>query len=195
MTQPSHRQPKTSKWDDPRLKPLTGMQQRFVDEYLIDCNATQAALRAGYAKSSVKVHGPKMLSYPHIKHAIDLKMEERSEKTKITAEDVLTELAKIAFGNPADLFDEDGHQIPIQDMTPEQTALIGGMDVISTVTKAGDQETTIKLKRNDKLKALEMVGKHVNINAFNTENALKMASTNGEQYKAVIVFEKVDDEK
>jgi len=78
---------------------LTKKQQQFVLEYLKDLNATQAAIRAGYSKNSAKEIGHENLTKPHIKEKIDEAMINRSERVKMTADDVLREIRDLAFRN------------------------------------------------------------------------------------------------
>ena len=78
---------------------LTKKQQQFVLEYLKDLNATQAAIRAGYSKNSAKEIGYENLTKPHIKEKIDEAMINRSERVKMTADDVLREIRDLAFRN------------------------------------------------------------------------------------------------
>ena len=73
---------------------LTGKQQRFVDEYLVDLNATQAAIRAGYSKKSANTNGPRLLVNAGIQAAIEFGREELSRKTGMSAAWVLEELRK-----------------------------------------------------------------------------------------------------
>ena len=76
---------------------LTPKQQRFVDEYLIDCNATQAAIRAGYSPDTAKQQGTENLAKPAIVAAIAAAQAARKERTQVTADRVAKELSAIAF--------------------------------------------------------------------------------------------------
>ena len=78
-------------------KPLPAKRQRFVEEYLIDLNATQAAIRAGYSAKTAGSIGEEILKKPEIQEAIQAAMKARSERTEITADRVLKELGRIAF--------------------------------------------------------------------------------------------------
>lgn len=83
---------------------LTDKQRRFVDEYLIDLNASQAAIRAGYRGKS-NVQGAQNLSKPNIAIAIQIAMQERGQRTAITADNVIREIERLAMFDPADLTD------------------------------------------------------------------------------------------
>lgn len=78
---------------------LTAKQQRFVDEYLIDLNATQAAIRASYSKKTARQIADQNLSKLDIKAAIEKRMQSRSDRTGITQDKVLRKLAKIGFSD------------------------------------------------------------------------------------------------
>ena len=86
---------------------MTKKQKRFVEEYLIDLNATQAAIRAGYSPDSARDIGCENLTKPNIKAAIDRAMAERSRRTGINQDRVIQEIAKLAFLNPVDVIDMD----------------------------------------------------------------------------------------
>ncbi len=90
------------------LPKLTNKQRVFVEEYLVDHNATQAAIRAGYSENTAQEIGSENLSKPIIKSAIADAMEARSERTLITADWVLTRLVEEATADVKDLYDEDG---------------------------------------------------------------------------------------
>jgi phage terminase small subunit len=84
-------------------KKLTPKQEIFIREYLVDLNATQAAIRAGYSKKTAEAIGLENLGKPRIKEAIQIAMEERSENTEITAEKVLQRWWDIATADPNDI--------------------------------------------------------------------------------------------
>lgn len=87
---------------------LNAKQQRFVDEYLIDLNATQAAIRAGYKKTEyTDTNANKLLENTRIREAIDKAMAERSKRTGINQDRVIQELARIAFVNPQNVINAE----------------------------------------------------------------------------------------
>ena len=96
---------------------LNSKQQRFVEEYLIDLNATQAAIRAGYSPKTANVIGSENLAKPEISNAISRAMAERSRRTGISQDRVVQELAKIAFVNITDICDPAGR---IKDTAKEE---------------------------------------------------------------------------
>ena len=138
---------------------LTEKQRRFVDEYLIDLNATQAAIRAGYSVKTAKDIGCQNLAKLNIQQAISEKMAERSKRTGVNQDRIVMELAKIAFVNAADVIDSDDATIKAG-ATADDTAAIQSVKVKVIPTKEGEGvEREIRL--NDKLKALELLGKHL----------------------------------
>lgn len=138
---------------------LTEKQQRFVDEYLIDLNATQAAIRAGYSVRTANEQGARLLANVSIQNNISKRMAERSRRTGVNQDHVVIELAKIAFINAADVIDPDDATIK-EGATTDDTAAIQSVKVKVIPTKEGEGvEREIRL--NDKLKALELLGRHL----------------------------------
>ena len=138
---------------------LTPKQQRFIDEYLIDLNATQAAIRAGYSPESARETGCENLTKPNISNAISKALAIRSRRTGINADRVLFELAKIAFVNAADVIRMDDATI-LEHASRDDTAAISIIKVKTVPTPEGAViEREIRLA--DKLKALEMLAKHL----------------------------------
>lgn len=138
---------------------MTQKQKRFVEEYLIDLNATHAAIRAGYSPSSAADIGSENLRKPDIRSSIDKKMAERSKRTGVNADRVLMELAKIGFVNATNVIDIKNGTLK-EGVTLEDTAAIQSVKVKTIPTKNGEGiEREIKLA--DKIKALELIGKHL----------------------------------
>lgn len=142
---------------------LTPKQQRFVDEYLVDLNATQAALRAGYSANTAQRIGSENLSKPLVAEAIFAAKSKRSEKTGIDAAWVLERLAQEAEADVADLYDAAG-DIKAVDQWPEiwRKGLVTGVDVLSD---GGDTKVT-KMRFSDRIKRIELIGRHVDVQAF-----------------------------
>lgn len=128
---------------------MTRKQKRFVEEYLIDLNATQAAIRAGYSPDTAKSIGSENLTKPDIQASIAKAIAERSRRTGVNADRVLTELAKIAFVNATDVIDT-------KNASRDDTAAIQFVRV-----KSGEDGMELEIKMADKLKALELLGRHL----------------------------------
>lgn len=135
---------------------MTQKQKRFIEEYLIDLNATQAAIRAGYSPDTAQQTGSENLSKPVIRAQIDRAMAERSKRTGVNAERVVQELAKIAFVNAAEVIDPKTATVK-EDALPEDTAAIQSVKVKTF----GEDGLEREIKMADKLKALELLGKHL----------------------------------
>ena len=138
---------------------MTKKQKRFIEEYLIDLNATQAAIRAGYSPDTAQQMGSENLSKPVIKAQIDKAMAERSKRTGVNADRVVQELAKIAFVNAMDVVDPKTATVR-PDAAPEDTAVIQSVKVKQSYSETGEM-TEREVEMADKLKALELLGKHL----------------------------------
>lgn len=142
------------------IKPkLTPKQERFVEEYMVDLNATQAAIRAGYSKKTAKDIACQNLAKLNIQEAITEKRGKLSENTGITAERVLQEISKIALSDIRSLLDGDGNIRPVADWDDDAAAAVSGLDIQSS----GAGAVTKKIKQWDKLAALEKLGRHLNL--------------------------------
>jgi phage terminase small subunit len=141
---------------------LTPKQQRFVGEYLIDLNASAAAIRAGYSAKAANQTGPRMLVNAGVAEAVKLGKAEHLARTELTADRVLAELGRIAFSNITNLFDEKGNFRPIHTLTAEQAAAIGAFEVIKKNAEAGDGRIDVihKIRMLDKVRALEILAKY-----------------------------------
>lgn len=136
---------------------------RFITEYLIDLNATQAAIRAGYSKTYATTHVYKLLDSPDVKAEIDRQIAERSRRTGITQDRVLLEIARLAFNDPRKAFDDKGNLLDIK-LWPDEVA--AAISAIKITEQRIDDETVTQLKEIkfwDKGKQLELAGRHLNI--------------------------------
>lgn len=143
---------------------LTAKQQRFVEEYPIDLNATQAAIRAGYSAKTAHATGHENLRKPEIAKAISDLKAERSAQTGINARWVLERLGKEVEADMADLYDESGNLKPVKEWPLIwRTGLVAGVDV-ETIAEGAGRVTKIKI--SDRTKRIELIGKHVDVQAF-----------------------------
>ena len=162
-------------------KKLTAKQQRFCDEYLIDLNATQAAIRAGYSERTANEQGSRLLANVSVQKYLQKRKTDRIERTEITQDMVLLELANIAFSNAADyaavvekdamaevdgimipLFDENGDPVKYRTVEPVLTADLTESQkrALSVIKKGRDG---FEIKPYDKIRALELLGKHLGL--------------------------------
>lgn len=147
---------------------LSLKQQLFVEEYLVDLNATQAAIRAGYAKKNADVTGPRLLGNVGIAKAIQEAFAARADRLGLTQDRVVQELMAIAFAAITDLasWNEDGElQIVRSDqLSPEAAAALKEVrSTTSTITFQEHERSTVykAVKQHDKMRALELLGKHL----------------------------------
>ena len=137
---------------------LTDKQERFVTEYLVDLNATAAARRAGYKDPN---KGRQLVAKSNVSEAIQEAKAKRAARTEITQDRVLLELARIGFFDPRKLFDGEGNPKHIDELDADTAAAISQLDVDKTVDEDGTVTYTKKYRFADKLRALELTGKHL----------------------------------
>lgn len=138
---------------------LTPKQKLFVDEYLVDLNATQAAIRAGYSTKTSNEQGNRLLANVSVRTHIDQAMAERSRRTGVSQDRVIRELARLAFVNPDDVINLNSATVK-RDASEEDLAAIQSVKVKTSSSDTGEMvEREVRL--NDKLKALELLGKHL----------------------------------
>lgn len=142
--------------------PLTPKQQRFVAEYLVDLNATQAAVRAGYAAQWAEKNACRLTGNYGVARAIAAGKGRQLASAELSAARVLEELRRIAFCQPGGFVDENGNHLPIHKLPPEQAAALASFELVLKNAKAGDgvTDTVLKMKAWDKVKALELLAKH-----------------------------------
>lgn len=149
-------------------KALTAKQQVFVQEYLVDLNATQAAIRAGYSKRTAEWIGPQLLGKTHVSEAVQKAMAKREERTEITQDRVLKEYAKLAFLDPRRFYDDDGQLLQVHELPEDVAAALSSMEVVTE--KAGDLELAVrKIKFSDKKAALDSIARHLGMFKDKTE--------------------------
>ncbi|KAA8689576.1 Terminase small subunit [Pseudomonas caricapapayae] len=153
---------------------LTAKQQRFVDEYLIDLNATQAATRAGYSKKTANEQGSRLLANVSVSAAIRQGMNARSGRVEITQDMVLKELAKIGFSDirkvvrwgETQVRMVDGEDDGPEDMVPYHgLALIDSTEIddntAGAIAEVSQGRDGLKVKLHDKKGALVDIGRHL----------------------------------
>lgn len=144
---------------------LTAKQQRFVAEYLVDLNATQAAVRAGYSPKTAQEQSSRLLSNVMVAQAVAAKQAVQLAKVDVTAEMVKERLRMLAFQDIRKLFDADGNLKPLHLLDDEAAAMVAGLDVVKKNVAAGDGvvDTVHKVKVVDPVKPLEMLAKHFGV--------------------------------
>lgn len=153
------------------MEKLTPKQERFCEEYIVDLNATQAAIRAGYSERTANEQGAQLLAKLSIQQRMQELQAERSKRTAITQDRVVQELAAIAFANATDYAQVIRPGVvritPTAELSAEQVKAVAGI-------KEGANGIEVKL--NDKVKALELLGRHLGM--FNDKLELSGAVSN-----------------
>ncbi|MFA5945115.1 MAG: terminase small subunit [Candidatus Thermoplasmatota archaeon] len=151
---------------------LTPKQARFVAEYLKDLNATQALIRSGYSRKTAESAASRLLRNVKVAAAVSAGAKRQAAKLEVTGDQVKARLALLGFQDIRTIFDKDGNLRGIHELTAEESAIIGGVEVIIKNAKAGDGVTgTIhKVKVVDPVKPLEMLAKHFGLFVEKTEH-------------------------
>lgn len=188
---------------------LTPKRQRFVNEYLKDLNATQAAIRAGYSAKTAHVIGPRLKEIPEVKAAIDAAIERRNKRLKIDQDKVIHELAKVALADIKDYLsyrtektqvgvDEEGNPVfdyrAVIELVPSEN--VDGT-IVQEVSLSHKGIFTFKLQ--DKLKALELLARHLGMlndrvqlaGSVNLNNPLEGLTT--DELRQLIAEDEADD--
>lgn len=156
-------------------------QERFCHEYLIDLNATQAAIRAGYSEKTAQAQSSRLLSSEVISTRIKTLMKKRENRTQITQDRVLQEYSKLAFVDIRKLYDQHGNLLKITDIDDDTAAAILSIDVCV----GGEEEKVYKYKLTDKRAALDSVARHLGM--FEKDNNQRKA-----EFNFVEILEEID---
>ena len=164
---------------------LTPKQKIFADEYLIDLNATRA-YKVAYPKvrkdESARVNGSKLLTNTNVVAYIDERMKEREKRTEITQDRVLQELTKLGFFDIRKLFDDSGKPVDISMLDDDTAACIAGLEVVDYFEGAGEDREFAgyvkKYKLTDKLRAIELMGRHLGMFKDKLELSGQIDTTN-----------------
>ncbi|MFD5022301.1 terminase small subunit [Paenibacillus sp. NPDC058367] len=164
---------------------LTAMQQLFVKEYLVDLNATQAAIRAGYSANTATEQSSRLLANVKVQKAVQEAMARREKRTDITAERVLSELGKIAFSDLNAFIEvsEDG-KITVKPSNQLDGTVLS--EISESITTNG---RTRKVKLHDKMKALELIGRHLAM--FTDKQEIKIEKTDDDKQAAINQLKKM----
>jgi phage terminase small subunit len=136
-------------------------QERFVEEYLIDLNAKQAATRAGYSPRTAEAQGSRLLSNAKVQSAITARMAERTKRTEVAADRALLEIARVGFSDLRRLFHDDGRLKHPHEWDDDTAASVASVEVATRSLGNGEVEYVRKIKLWDKGKALEQLWKHL----------------------------------
>lgn len=155
----------------------------FVQEYIIDFNGAQAAIRAGYSEKSAASIASENLTKPNVAAAIEAAMQERIARTQVTADYVLQRLVEIDQMDAIDIMNDDGALKPLIQWPKIWRQYLSGFDVSEEFDRDGDEKILIgyikKIKWPDKVKNLELIGKHVNVQAWREKQVIDHQSSDG----------------
>jgi phage terminase small subunit len=142
---------------------LTPRQAAFVREFLVDLSAAAAARRAGYSARTARSAGQRLLTNVDVAASIRAAMAERARRTRISSDAVVQKLAAVAFADVRALFHADGSLKPVGDLCEDAAVFIAGLDVATTLDGDGTLTRTTKVRFSDRLRALELLGRHVGL--------------------------------
>jgi phage terminase small subunit len=161
---------------------LTDKQEMFCREYLVDLNATQAAIRAGYSEKTANEQGARLLANVSVAKRIAELKTVRNEEIGVDAAYVLKRLVEIDQMDVLDILLANGELKPIKDWPKTWRTTLSGMDVTEM---AGDVPGLLKkIKWPDKVKNLELLGKHVEVNAFKETHEVNITAISDRMAKA-----------
>lgn len=171
------------------MNALPPKQARFVQEYLVDLNATKAATRAGYSPRTANEQGARLLAKVSVRSAVEKAMENREKRTQITQDRVLQELARLAFFDLRKAFNDDGSLKMPQDLDADTAAALAGIDTTTTNIGGDDGQvagslTTKKVKTFDKKGAIELCMRHLGM--FNDKLQVEATLKGTVSYRANI---------
>lgn len=149
----------------PKAGPLSPRQEQFIAEYLLDLNATQAAIRAGYSAKTAQEQGSRLLSNVIIAQRIAEKRQELADNTGLSVERVLQEAMRLAFFDIRKLTDDEGNPIPVHQLDADTAAAIQGLELATERGPDKESGPTIvrKYKIADKNSAIERLFKHLGL--------------------------------
>jgi phage terminase small subunit len=149
---------------------LTDKLKLFVREYIVDFNGAQAAIRAGYSEKSAASIASENLTKPNVAAAIESAMQERIARTQVNADYVLQRLVEIDQMDAIDIMNDDGSLKPLWQWPKIWRQYLSGFDINEEFDGYGDEKQLIghikKIKWPNKVKNLELIGKHVNVQAW-----------------------------
>ena len=165
-------EPKAHKRKSTQFKPLTAMQEAYCQSYIkTPENQTQAAINAGFSPNTAAVKASVMMRDERIQKRIAELMEERNKRMRVSADYVLLRLVEIDQMDVIDILNDEGGLKPISQWPKVWRTSISAVDINRIRMAMKDDEEDIestlqKIKWPDKVKNLELIGKHVDVNAF-----------------------------
>jgi phage terminase small subunit len=143
------------------MRGLRPKYARFVQEYLVDLNGTQAAIRAGYAAANADVQASQLLRIPKVAAALAEALAERQRRCDLTADRVLLEFARLAYADIRALYDADGQLKRPCELDAAIAPAVAQLEVRTTTRKSGEIETVQKVRLVEKVPALRALAEHL----------------------------------
>ncbi|WP_352486539.1 terminase small subunit [Citrobacter sedlakii] len=164
-------EPKAHKRKSTQYKPLTAMQEAYCQSYIqTPENQTQAAINAGFSHKTAHVKASIMMRDERIQKRIAELMEERNKRTRVSADYVLMRLVEIDQMDVLDILNDDMSIKPVSEWPKVWRQYLTGFELADMFEGRGDEKEMVgilkKIKWPDKVKNLELIGKHVDVNAF-----------------------------
>jgi len=141
----------------------TEYQQRFVEAYLLDPNATQAAVKAGYSKRTAYSQGQRLLKHVEVSREIAKRRKEREARSAKSGDDVIAELEKLAFTNMTDILEFGPNGVRVKDSDTLPAAVQAAIESVQESRDKDGNVTSIRIKLHDKKGSLELLGKHLGV--------------------------------
>ncbi|HAZ3906259.1 TPA: terminase small subunit [Escherichia coli] len=173
---------------------LTDKQELFAREYLKDLNGTQAAIRAGYSEKTANEQASRLLANVNVQKFVAELKSARVEQTGIDAAYVLRRLVEIDQMDVLDILLQNGELKPIKDWPKVWRTTLSGMDVVE-MASADSAAILKKIKWPDKVKNLELLGKHVSVQAFKEQTSTEITGADGGPVRYADMSEELLEEK
>lgn len=155
------------------MSEFTPKQQKFIQEYLVDLNGTQAAIRAGYSEKTAGSIANTLLMKVEIQEAVAARREALSKKTEVTIERVIREYARVAFVDIRKLYDENGYLLSVNDIDDDSAGAIASIESEQLYEFEDGEKKPIgltkKIRFTDKVRALDSLAKHLGMFIDKTE--------------------------
>jgi phage terminase small subunit len=163
--------PKTHKRKSTQYKPLTAMQEAYCQSYIkTPENQSQAAIDAGFSPNTAHVKASVMMRDERIQKRIAELMEERNKRNRVSADYVIMRLVEIDQMDVIDILNDDMSIKPVSEWPKVWRQYLTGFELADMFEGRGDEKELVgilkKIKWPDKVKNLELIGKHVDVNAF-----------------------------
>lgn len=143
----------------PEPKPLNAKHARFVAEYLVDLNATQAAIRAGYSKKTAEQQGSRLLRNAQIVAEVEAGKAKRAKRVEISQDEVLREIIRLARSDLRQLFDDRGNLLPPDKWSDEAAAAVASVEVVQR--RGSEGVDTVRVRVYDKTANLTLLARHL----------------------------------